>query len=132
MKAAVVVLFVSVLLLATSSFGESSWRHARGFRHRSGSSSLHKAASGRTGTRTVGTRSSDRFRNLNRQNSATYGFVLTPGREIKSTPASWGWMWVDGPSPETLKQQKARDDAFQSALEQYQKDFPWRLMPWEK
>jgi hypothetical protein len=123
MKTAVIVLLMSILL-ATNCFGRDG-RH-RPPRH------PHGTASGGLSGRYIGGGSTDQTYGTNSSTRPVYGFVLTPGREIGSTPASWGWVWVEGPSQEALKQQKARDDAFHAALEQYQKDFPWRLMPWEK
>jgi hypothetical protein len=114
MKAIVVVLAVSVLL-AVSSFGSERLLAARGAHW--GSGGTYGGSAGQTYRSNYSTR-------------PTYGVTFTTsGREIAGASARSQWVWIDGPSGADLDRQKPRDDAFRAALEEYQKEFPFRLTP---
>ena len=42
--------------------------------------------------------------------------VWVPGREIASSSASSGWLYVEPPSQESIARQKTRDDSFRTAV----------------
>jgi hypothetical protein len=123
MKAIVVVLLVSVLL-AMSSFAKAGCLCAQGFSRGGayrGSNSGTYGYGGSTGQTYQSNYSSAR---------PTYGVTFTSGgKEIEGASARSQWLWIDGPSHADLDRQKARDDAFRVALEEYQKTFPFRLTP---
>jgi len=118
MKAIGVVLAASVLL-AMSTFAKQGCLFAQGSSHGG-------ASRGFSG----GSHGYGRTLRGNYSNRPTYGVnFVDSGREIESTSASSRWLWVERPSQRDLDRQKARDDAFYAALEEYRKTFPFRLTP---
>ena len=113
MKPLGIVLLLVVLLLTASSFAADGYPRGR-----------------RPGSTRFSTDRSSWANNALRRGGPT--LVWTVGRELAPTPASARWFWVEPLSEEILEQQKSREEAFQKALEQWRKDFYWRVLPGEE